>query len=73
VARRNFYKLFYLALLPMGLIALLLKWIPNELPLGVSVGVTLGVPVVLLVTFWNTLGEMELAEVFITTSKKGQS
>jgi hypothetical protein len=70
-ARQGFYKLLYLAFLPAALMGLLLWWIPHELPLAVSVGLALGVPGLLVAVFWNKLGDMELAEAFITTPKHG--
>jgi hypothetical protein len=70
-ARQNFYKLFYLALVPMAIIGLLLWWIPYEMPFVASLGIALGIPAVLVIAFWRKVGEMELAEAFITTPKQG--
>jgi hypothetical protein len=67
-ARRNFYKLFYLTLLPMGLIGLLLRWVPLELPLAASVGLVVGIPGLLTIVFWKKFGEMEMHQI-ITTRK----
>src|SRR5262249_52918391 len=67
-ARANFYKLFYLALLPMGLMALLLSWIGSDLPPAAFVGLLVGVPGVLTILFWKKLGDMELYQL-ITTRK----
>ena len=69
-ARQKFYKLFYLAMLPMVLVGLLLWWIPYEMPLAVSLGTVLGIPAVLVIAFWRKIGDMELAEAFITTPKQ---
>jgi hypothetical protein len=70
VARQNFYKIIYLALLPMALIGLLLWWAPYEMPFVAALGMALGVPAVLVIAFWRKIGEMELAEAFITTPKQ---
>ncbi len=70
--RRLFYKLFYLAFLPMGLIALLLSWIPYSLPPIAFAGLVVGIPGVLTLLFWTRLGEMELTQI-ITTRKDGFS
>jgi len=66
-ARRVFYKLFYLALLPVALIALLLHWLVS-LPWMVYAALVVGIPVLLTLGFWNKMGEMELWQV-ITTRK----
>jgi hypothetical protein len=65
-ARRSFYKLFYLALLPMGLIGLLLRWVPFDLPVAASVGLVVGIPSLLTIVFWKKLGEMEMHQIIIT-------
>jgi hypothetical protein len=66
--RRNFYKLFYLAFVPSGLMGLVLWSIPWDLPLAAAAGLVLGIPLVAAVLFWTKLGEMELSQV-ITTRK----
>jgi hypothetical protein len=71
VARQNFYKFFYLALMPMTFVGLLLWWIPHGMPFVVCLGIALGIPAVLVVAFWRKIGDMELAEAFITTPKQG--
>ena len=67
-ARRRFYKFFYLAFLPMGLVFLLLWFIPYSLPGIVCAALVLGVPGVLTILLWNKLGDMELHQI-ITTPK----
>jgi hypothetical protein len=71
VARQNFYKVSYLALFPMALIGLLLWWLPHDMPFAASLGIVLVIPAVLVVVFWRKVGDMELAEAFITTPKHG--
>ena len=70
--RRIFYKLFYPAFLPMGLIALFLAWILSCLPPIAFAGLVVGIPGVLTSLFWTKLGEMELTQI-ITTRKDGLS
>jgi hypothetical protein len=67
-ARKNFYKVFYLVLLPMGLIGLLISWVQHDLPLVASVALVVGIPILLTILFWNKLGEMEMYQI-ITTRK----
>ena len=69
--RRNFYKLFYLVLLPMGLIAFLCQWLPS-MPTIAYAGLVAGIPCLIALVFWNKLGEMELTQI-ITTRKGGSS
>jgi hypothetical protein len=69
--RRNVYKLFYLTMLPMGLVALVLQWFPS-LPLMVYVGLLVGIPTVITLGLWNRMGEMELTQI-LTTRKDGPS
>jgi hypothetical protein len=71
-ARRRFYKLFYLAVVPMGLVGLVLSLIPFDLPGMLKIGVVLGVPSVLSAAFWNKFGEMELRQI-ISTLKRGSA
>ncbi|MFO0865574.1 MAG: hypothetical protein U0744_13145 [Gemmataceae bacterium] len=71
--RQRFYKLVYLVLIPMSLVALFLWMVPHEMPVVASLGIALGIPSVLVVAFWRKIGDMELAEVFIATPKQGRS
>jgi hypothetical protein len=65
-ARRAFYKLYYLAMIPGGLATLLLSFIPLGLSAGVRLLIILVIPLVLTPLFWNRLGEMELNQVIVT-------
>lgn len=66
--RQVFYKLVYLAFVPMGLIAAALWWVP--LPPVAYAAAVIGVPVALTALFWTRLGDMELHQL-ITTRKDG--
>jgi hypothetical protein len=71
-ARRAFYKLFYLAMLPGGVIALLLRFLPLGLSAGVRLLLILGIPLLLTLLFWKKLGEMELNQVIVTAKDESR-
>jgi hypothetical protein len=65
-ARRAFYKVFYLAIIPGGLVALLLSFVPLGLSADARLVIIMAIPVVVTLLFWNRLGEMELNQVIDT-------
>lgn len=69
VRRQRFYKAFYLAILPMGLLALALNWAPG-LPRTAFAGLVVGVPCLLALVFWKKIGEIELNQI-VATRKDG--
>jgi len=50
----------------MGLIALLLSWIPYSLPPIAFTGLVVGIPGLLTLLFWTRLSEMELTQIITT-------
>lgn len=69
VTRQRCYKVFYLVVIPMGLLALALNWVPGLSRITFA-GLVIGVPCLLALTFWKTIGDIELSQV-VTTQKDG--
>lgn len=63
--RRAFYKLFWLAMIPGGLIALLLSFNPLGLSAGIRLATILAIAVLLPLLFGSKLGEVESHQVIV--------
>ena len=65
-ARRRFYKVFYVTIIPALLAAAALWLVPIQLSAAVRLAIIGVISIITTCVFWSMLGEMELNQIFVT-------